>query len=189
MKRQLLRSGPAPVQESASAMKNDWQGFSLIELLIVVAIILTIAAIAIPSFMRSRIAANQASAVGSLRALSTAEFTYASTYGTGYSATLGYLGPPSSGTSTDMTHAAIVDSVLSGTAAGSSAAMTSTKSGYLFTYSPGAVISGQILSYTITADPISRGTTGTNSYFLDQSGVVRQNATTQASAADSPLAG
>jgi len=169
-------------------MKTDSRGFSLIELLIVVAIILIIAAIAIPNFLRSRVAANQASAVGSLRTLSTAEFTYSSTYGQGYSATLGALGPPSSGLA-DSTHSGIVDSVLSGTATGGASAMTSTKSGYRFTYSPGTVVNGQIVSYTITVDPVTRGTTGTNSYFVDQSGVVRQNSTTQASATDSPLAG
>ncbi len=59
------------------------KGFSLIELLIVVAIILIIAAIAIPNLLRSRIAANEASAVGSLRTINTAEVTYASTYPTG----------------------------------------------------------------------------------------------------------
>lgn len=170
-------------------MKIKPNGFSLIELLIVVAIILIIAAIAIPNFMRSRIAANQASAVGSLRTLNTAEFTYASTYDKGYSATLGYLGPPPSGSSTDITHAGIVDSILSGTASGDSTGMTSTKSGYLFTYSPGPVIDGRVTSYTIKADPIDRGTTGTNSYFVDQTGVIRQNSTAQASVADSPLAG
>lgn len=170
-------------------MKADPRGFSLVELLIVVAIILVIAAIAVPNFMRSRIAANQASAVGSLRTLSTAEFTYASTYGKGYSATLGYLGPPSLGAVSDATHAGIVDNTLSGTATDGSDAMTSTKSGYVFTYSPGLEINGQILFYTINADPIERGTTGTTSYFVDQSGVIRQNTTTQAGAADSPLAG
>ena len=170
-------------------METDSQGFSLIELLIVVAIILIIAAIAIPNFLRSRVAANQASAVGSLRTLNTAEFTYSSTYGQGFSATLGDLGPPSSGALADTTHAGIVDSILSGTATSGPGAMTSTKSGYRFTYSPGTVINGQIVSYTINVDPINRGTTGTNSYFVDQSGVVRQNSTTQAGAADSPLAG
>lgn len=170
-------------------MEDRESGFSLIELLIVVAIILVLAAIAIPNFLRSRVAANQASAVGSLRTLNTAEFTYASTYGNGFSETLGYLGPPASGSSTDTTHAGIVDSVLSGTASGGASALTATKSGYRFTYSPGALINGQVSSYTITADPIDRGTTGTNSYFVDQTGVIRQNSTTQASAADSPLAG
>ena len=68
------------------------KGFSLIELLIVVAIILIIAAIAIPNLLRSRIAANEASAVGSMRTINTAEITYASTYpSVGYSANLGNL--------------------------------------------------------------------------------------------------
>ena len=74
-------------------MKQSSKGFSLIELLIVVAIILIIAAIAIPNLLRSRIAANQASAVGSLRTLNTSEVTYSSTFNVGFSATLSYLAP------------------------------------------------------------------------------------------------
>src|SRR3989442_3274667 len=71
------------------------KGFSLIELLIVVAIILIIAAIAIPNLLRSRIAANEASAVGSIRTLNTAEVTYASTYpDQGFTCTLANMGPP-----------------------------------------------------------------------------------------------
>src|SRR5689334_14226525 len=65
------------------------KGFSLIELLIVVAIILIIAAIAIPNMVRAKIAANEASAVESLRTITTAEATYASTYGTGYTSLAG----------------------------------------------------------------------------------------------------
>ena len=69
------------------------KGFSLIELLIVVAIILIIAAIAIPNLLRSRIAANESSAVGSVRTINTAEITYASTYpNLGFSATMAALG-------------------------------------------------------------------------------------------------
>src|SRR3954464_14218412 len=68
------------------------KGFSLIELLIVVAIILIIAAIAIPNLLRSRMAANEASAVGSLRTINTSEVTYASTYNIGFSADLKSLG-------------------------------------------------------------------------------------------------
>ncbi|MGZ4823853.1 MAG: prepilin-type N-terminal cleavage/methylation domain-containing protein, partial [Terriglobales bacterium] len=87
------------------------KGFSLIELLIVVAIILIIAAIAIPNLLRSRIAANEASAVGSTRTINTAEVTFASTYPTHGFAVLGDLGPPSSGSVGD-TGAGLLDSVL-----------------------------------------------------------------------------
>jgi type IV pilus assembly protein PilA len=72
-------------------MGNKQKGFSLIELLIVVAIILIIAAIAIPNLLRSRMAANEASAVGSVRTLNTAQVTYSTTYGTGFT-TLAQLG-------------------------------------------------------------------------------------------------
>src|SRR2546427_11076299 len=70
------------------------KGFSLIELLIVVAIILIIAAIAIPNLLRARIAADEASAVSSVRTINTAEITYSTTYPTvGYAATLVALRP------------------------------------------------------------------------------------------------
>ena len=159
-------------------MKRDSKGFSLIELLIVVAIILIIAAIAIPNLLRSRIAANQASAVGSLRTLNTSEITYASTYNVGFTETLNYLAPPASGNPTS-TAAGLIDSIL---AAGA-------KSGYSFTYSAGpSDATGRINVYSFTAIPIT-SSTGTNYYFTDQSGVIRQNSTTTATATDSPLAG
>jgi type IV pilus assembly protein PilA len=162
-------------------MRKSSKGFSLIELLIVVAIILIIAAIAIPNLLRSRIAANQASAVGSLRTLNTAEITYSSTYNVGFTATMTYLAPPTSTTNTNPTSTAagLIDSVL---ALGS-------KSGYSFVYSAGAADStGRINTYSFTAVPIS-SSTGTNYYFTDQSGVIRQNSTTTASSTDSPIAG
>ena len=70
-------------------MKTHQKGFSLIELLIVVAIILIIAAIAIPNLLRARMAANQSSAVGSLRTLSTANVTFSSTWGDGFAPSSG----------------------------------------------------------------------------------------------------
>jgi|SRR5208337_3262101 len=176
-------------------MKKSSRGFSLIELLIVVAIILIIAAIAIPNLLRSRIAANQASAVGSLRTLNTAEVTYATTYNTGYSATLACLGPPAPATPTPTaSFAGLIDEVLSGLGTAGNASPTSAyqsaKSGYQFTYTPGtADSSNRINTYTITAAPLSVGTTGTNYYFTDQSGVIRQNSTAVAGSTDSPLAG
>src|SRR5271168_4856743 len=101
-------------------MRNKQKGFSLIELLIVVAIILIIAAIAIPNLLRSKMAANEASAVGSLRTLNTACVVYSTTYGT-YPAAIANLGPATTATSAA---ADLVDSVLAST----------TKSGYNFTF-------------------------------------------------------
>ncbi len=161
-------------------MKNSSKGFSLIELLIVVAIILIIAAIAIPNLLRSRIAANPASAVGSLRTLNTAEITYSSTYNVGFSMDMTYLAPPATANANPTSTAAgLIDSVLAG----------GSKSGYSFVYSPGASDStGRINTYAITAVPIT-SSTGTNYYFTDQSGVIRQNSTTTAASTDSPIAG
>jgi len=159
-------------------MKTSSKGFSLIELLIVVAIILIIAAIAIPNLLRSRIAANQASAVGSLRTLNTAEITYSSTYNSGFSAFMSFLEPGATQTP-NSTAAGLIDSVLG----------NGSKSGYSFTYSAATTDSaGRIDNYQFTAVPINTST-GTNYYFTDQSGVIRQNSTTTAMSTDSPLAG
>ena len=110
------------------------KGFSLIELLIVVAIILIIAAIAIPNLLRSRIAANEASAVGSLRTINTSEVTYASTYpAVGFAPDLNTLGPGTSSTISS-TNAALLDNVLGCTTS------PCTKSGYQFYITPGTAV-------------------------------------------------
>ena len=138
------------------------KGFSLIELLIVVAIILIIAAIAIPNLLRSRMAANEASAVGSLRTLNTAEITYNTSYPqSGFACTLGALGPPSAGTSATSTAAGLIDSTLA----------TGTKSGYTFTI--GNCSGAPSVNYNTTAAPVSPGTTGQRYFCSDSSGVIK----------------
>jgi type IV pilus assembly protein PilA len=154
-------------------MRNRQKGFSLIELLIVVAIILVIAAFAIPALLRSKMAANQSSAVGSLRSLNTSCTSYATSYGQ-YPAALGNLGPVGSGGTPDSTSADLVDMVLA----------SGVKSGYTFIYTPGTANQ----SYSLTATPIAQGTTGQNMYFTDQSGVIRVDTSgAGATAASTPI--
>src|SRR3984957_2318118 len=93
-------------------IRNKQKGFSLIELLIVVAIILIIAAIAIPNLLRAKIAANEASAVGSMRTINTTAVEYSTTYG-GYPTALSSLGGAAGGTATSSS-AELVDAVLAG---------------------------------------------------------------------------
>jgi type IV pilus assembly protein PilA len=145
--------------------QNKKRGFSLIELLIVVAIILIIAAIAIPNLLRSRIAANEASAVGSLRTLNTAEITYNTTYpNVGFACSLGAMAPPASGTSPSSTAAGLVDANLA----------SGTKSGYSFTLNNCSGTPAN--NYQTLAAPVTPGTTGQRYFCSDSSGVIQFNA-------------
>jgi type IV pilus assembly protein PilA len=141
------------------------KGFSLIELLIVVAIILIIAAIAIPNLLRARMAANESSAVASVRTINTAMVTYNSTYPTvGFADTLTTLGGVSPCTPSSTT-ACLIDSVLA----------TGTKSGYTFTATgaggPPAV------NYYATAVPVTMNQTGIRSFCAFEDAVVRVDST------------
>ena len=141
------------------------KGFSLIELLIVVAIILIIAAIAIPNLLRSKMAANEASAVGSIRTVNTAQVTYSSTYGTGFAATLTALGGLATPCTALATNACLIDPVLS----------AGVKSGYTFSSAGTLPVLGVNNGFEVEGHPNVVGTTGQRSFCSDQSGVIRFN--------------
>jgi prepilin-type N-terminal cleavage/methylation domain-containing protein len=139
--------------------RKNQKGFSLIELLIVVAIILIIAAIAIPNLLRARMAANESSAVASIRTINTGMVTYNSTYPNSFAPSLTALGgaAPAVGTAAPCNAANLIDQTLGQDPA--------TKSGYVFTYvggaadtgdvaSPGNPACGSLLTYTVSGEAV-----------------------------------
>lgn len=143
-------------------MRKQQKGFSLIELLLVVAIILIISAIAVPNFLRSRMSANEASAVASIRSITTAAVTYSITYpDLNFPAALTALGGAAPCTTASSAGACLIDDVLA----------NGTKSGYAFVWTG----DGQVpsVAFTLTAAPQAVGSSGQNMYCTDQSGVIR----------------
>ena len=156
---------------------KDKKGFSLIELLIVVTIIMIIAAIAIPNLIRNKIQANETAAVASLRTLNEAVLLYSNTYG-GFPHQLSDLGPISGGAAPSSAAADIIDSVLA----------SGVKSGYKFGYTAAASDpSGNVLNYSVTATPVTPGTTGQRAFYTDQSGTIRASLNGAADSSSSPI--
>jgi prepilin-type N-terminal cleavage/methylation domain-containing protein len=159
-------------------MRSKQKGFSLIELLIVVVIVLVIAAVAIPNLLRSRMSANEASAVASVRTIITAEIVFSTTYTVGFSGNLPSLGdggatanciPPAIPSANS---ACLIDPILAG----------GTKSGYSFTYLPTGGTANTTY-YTLNADPIAAGF-GQRHFYTDATDVVRANPSAPASGSD-----
>lgn len=157
--------------------KSTNVGFSLIELLIVVAIILIIAAIAIPNLLRSRLAANQAAAVENIRTIDSAAAAYSSTYNIGYPPTFASMSGPNGSPST-CNQAILIDEVL--------ATAPHWKTGYAYDYQPQGIPAAVLVppgctagyyNYLITAVPTTVGRTGDNSYCIDQPGVIHFDST------------
>lgn len=135
------------------------RGFTLIEIMIVVAIVMTLATIAISSVLRARHNANEMAAVASCRTIvSAAQNFYANSYPHAYPSGLTDLVLP-------LSNPPYIDNVLA----------SGTRQGYTFTY-------GRIdtESFTLNADPTVSGKTGTRHFFVDESGVIRANAAAQA---------
>jgi type IV pilus assembly protein PilA len=152
-------------------------GFSLIELLIVVAIILIITAIAIPNLLRARMAAHQSAAVENCRSITSSEVLYYTSFSHGFSPTLLALGGPTGAVPTPA-NAQLIDEALS----------SGTKSGYNYTYAALSIDpNGNYQNYTLNADPMIVNVTGVNHYFTNEPSIIHFNAISPATVNDPPI--
>jgi type IV pilus assembly protein PilA len=160
------------------------KGFSLIELLIVVAIILIIAAIAIPNLLRARMSANDSAAASTIRTINTAQVTYSTSYVTaGYAVSFTTLGPGGTACAAPAsTGACLIDNVIG------CAAATCTKSGYRY-FIINAVAGPPAADYTVSATPLGNNATGTMNLCSNADAVVRFNKSTTVLAAAETQAG
>jgi type IV pilus assembly protein PilA len=160
-----------------NAHRKNQGGFSLIELLIVVTIILIIAAIAIPKVLNAKIQTNEAAAVVTLHTLNANALMYSNSYGT-FPHQLSDLGPAGGGSGPSSTSADLIDSTLA----------TGTKAGYVFTFTvTGTDSAGNVISYSISATPVKVGTTGQRSFYTDLSDTIHASQTGVADSSSPPL--
>jgi type IV pilus assembly protein PilA len=139
-------------------------GFSLIELIVVVAIIMIVAAIAIPRMLSSKMRANETAVVEALRSIATGQTAYYSTFQRGFAPSLEALGPPPSGDPASADRANLIDPLLA----------TGARNGYIFDYQPGPLDSeGRISTYRVNANPVKAGQTGTKFFYMDEKSVIR----------------
>jgi type IV pilus assembly protein PilA len=158
------------------------KGFSLIELLIVVAIILIIAAIAIPNLLRSKMNANNSAAASTLRTVNTSEVTYSTNYSSfGYAPSLSILGPPAGGcpaTGPTAANACLMDSVVA--CAAGTGTTPCPKGGFNY-YLTSTAAAAPFGDYTATADPITWESTGNKTYCTMADAVIKSHVAATAS--------
>lgn len=149
-------------------MRLSKRGFSLIELLVVVAIILVLLSVAIPQIQTARLSSQETMVVREVQTIAQAQVQYQSQFGK-YAATLGELGPPVSGASGPGAAQLIPASLASGE-----------KNGYVF------LLAASAAGFRINANPKVFGGTGRRTFFLDENGIVHQNWGSEPASASSP---